>query len=94
VALIYVGAAMAAGFGVVSGLTIHNARNFSFSSTSSPITPVSDARSLTAGILMAVVYGSLWLWMAWKTGASQAGTRVLPVGRGPAGQGLPAPHRR
>src|ERR1700761_3701884 len=76
VSLMYTGAAVALVNGVVSGLTMHNATFYAYSSTSNTTT-VHNSSSLVAAIIGGIIGSGLWLWMAWKTGAGRNWARVL-----------------
>jgi hypothetical protein len=76
VSLMYVGAAVAVIRGIVEGLTQNNVMFYTYSSTSNTTT-VHSASSLISGIIAGIIFGSLWLWMAWKTGAGRNWARVL-----------------
>jgi hypothetical protein len=77
VSLMYAGAAVAVVNGIVDGLTTHNVTFYTFSSTSPNTATVHSASSLVAGIITGIIFGGLWLWMAWKTGAGRNWARVL-----------------
>jgi hypothetical protein len=76
VVLIFSGAALAIVYGVVNGLTVHNAVFYSYSSTPSGTT-VHQANFLATGIVAGIIQCLLWLWMAWKVKAGRGWARVL-----------------
>jgi hypothetical protein len=76
VQLICAGAAVALISGIVSGLTTHNITFYSTNSSSSTAT-VHNSSSLAVGIVVGVITGLLWLWMAWKTGSGRSWARVV-----------------
>jgi hypothetical protein len=75
--LMYAGAVVAVANGIASGLTRHNVTFYTYSSTSPHTATAHEASSLAAGIIQAIIGGSLWLWMAWKAGTGRNWARVL-----------------
>jgi hypothetical protein len=75
--LLCAGAAIAVVKGTLDGLTTNNVDFYSYGSASPGTATVHQSSSLAAGVIMGIIEGGLWLWMAWKTGAGRRWARVL-----------------
>src|SRR5579872_2590485 len=75
--LIYAGAVLGLASSIVSSVTTHNVTFYTYSSNSPNTATVHSASSLVAGIIGGIIFGCLWLWMAWKTGSGRRWARVL-----------------
>jgi hypothetical protein len=75
--LMYAGAALGLADSITSSLTTHNVTFYTYSSKSPNTAAGHTASSLAAGIIGGIIFGGLWLWMAWKTGSGRPWARVL-----------------
>jgi hypothetical protein len=77
VQLMYAGAALGLISGIVNAVTAHNAMFYTYNSSSTGTTTVSNSSYVAGGVIGGIIVGLLWLWMAWKTGAGRGWARVL-----------------
>jgi hypothetical protein len=75
VPLMYAGAAIAVVNGIVDGLTMQLTTVRTYASPT--IATVHSGKSLAAGVVMGLIVGGVWLWMALKTGDGRNWARVL-----------------
>jgi hypothetical protein len=74
--LMYAGAAVGAVSDIAGSLATHRS-TFYFAGSASTNGSVEYTGALASGIIGAIIVASLWLWMAWKTGAGRNWARIL-----------------